>query len=71
MQLNNNNSTHSKVTLFLDFILFNELFFHQKNPDEENRKKKPDQIIGKETIFSTKTNAKHNLINRTGRGMIR
>jgi hypothetical protein len=40
MQLNNNNSTHSKVTLFLDFILFNELFFHQKNPDEENRKKK-------------------------------
>jgi hypothetical protein len=34
-------------------------------------KKNPDQIIGKETIFNTKTNAKHNLINRTGRGMIR
>jgi hypothetical protein len=39
MQLNNNNSTHSKVTLFLDFILFNKLCVHQKNPDEENKKK--------------------------------
>jgi hypothetical protein len=38
---------------------------------KKTEKKKPDQIIGKETIFNTKTNAKHNLINRTGRGMIR